>query len=264
MNADGVAVAASLFDAEQPLAQAGERGGRAVVRRCLRAAHRNRAISPRSARSPPMARLRRVVMAESDGTAQASSNEYLIDISRLREPVQALQVSWAAGQAPFDRPYRVTASDDLKKLAHGAGRRAPGRTAEQRCAHPQGPHRTGQRAGEIPAPGALAERPAALALASVRAEFAVGNRGGRIGNGKKSPASALSRRMARTAFVTKWSGRFPFERADVCCPATAATNGHCKSRDERGSRMAFRQRRRGWPSSWKAAAAVPRRRPCSS
>lgn len=54
--------------------------------------------------------LRRVELRGAD----AQDGGILIDASRLTTMPAALRVRWTAGQAPFDRAYRVLASDDLR------------------------------------------------------------------------------------------------------------------------------------------------------
>ncbi|KAF1711362.1 hypothetical protein CSC70_05480 [Pseudoxanthomonas kalamensis DSM 18571] len=56
--------------------------------------------------------LRRVLMQQPAGDDAAG--EVLVDLSRVQEPVAALRVEWDPQQAPFERRFRVVASDDLK------------------------------------------------------------------------------------------------------------------------------------------------------
>lgn len=114
INAQGVAVAASLLDAEQPLAKAVTTVEVPWFPLPFSSTPQSRDITSISEIAADGS-LRRVVLRDAaQSTPGAASNEYLIDTSRLQQPVQALQVTWAAGQAPFDHPYRIMASDNLK------------------------------------------------------------------------------------------------------------------------------------------------------
>jgi hypothetical protein len=237
VNADGAAVAASLFDAAQPLAQpanAVEVPWFALPSSSTSQSRDIASISEIAADGT----LRRVVMAESNGAVQASSNEYLIDISRLREPVQALQISWTAGQAPFDRPYRVTASDDLKSW----------RTVQEE-GHLVELQNNGARILkdriEVDSVQAkylrlvpLQKDQQALALASVRAEL-VAATAVQDWQWEEITGKRVVEKDGSDAFVYEIDGRFPFERADVLLPGNSSNEWMLKSRDSEDAEWRF-------------------------
>lgn len=236
-NADGIAVTASLFDAEQPLAQpanAVEVPWFALPSSSTSQSRDIASISEIAADGT----LRRVVMVESGGTARASSNEYLIDISRLREPVQALTVSWAAGQAPFDRPYRVAASDDLKSW----------RTVQEE-GHLVELQNNGARILkdriELDSVRAkylrlvpLQKDQQALALAGVRAELAAAT-AAQDWQWEEIAGKRIVEKDGSDAFVYEIDGRFPFERADVLLPGNSSNEWMLKSRDSQDAEWRF-------------------------
>lgn len=114
LNADGNAVAASLFDAEQPLAKP-VTSVEVPWFPLPASSGPSRDIASISEIATDGS-LRRVIMQEVPPGATPGGNDgYLIDTSRLQSEVQALQVAWNPGQAPFDLGYRVAASDDLKQ-----------------------------------------------------------------------------------------------------------------------------------------------------
>ena len=231
VNAEGASVAASLFDAEQPLAKAATTIGVPWFALPSDGTTQSRDIASISEIAADGS-LRRVVMGDpAASSADVASNEYLIDASRLREPVQALQVTWATGQAPFDRPYRVMASEDLKdwRTVQEAGHLVELQNNGERIFKDRieldpvkakylrlVPLQKGQRA---------------LALTAVRAEFA------------STPVSAnwqweeiAGKRVVGKdgthSFQFRVEGRFPFERADVVLPGNSSNEWTLQSRDD--------------------------------
>ena len=237
VNADGVAVAASLFDAAQPLAQPANTMEVPWFALPSSSTSQSRDIASISEIAAD-GTLRRVVMAESNGTAQASSNEYLIDISRLREPVQALTVSWTAGQAPFDRPYRVTASDDLKswRTVQDEGHLVELQNNGARILK----DRIGVDSVQakylrlVP----LQKDQQALALASVRAEVAA-TTAAEDWQWEEIAGKRIVEKDGSAAFVYEIHGRFPFERADVLLPGNSSNEWILKSRDSGDAEWRF-------------------------
>lgn len=230
VNADGVAVAASLFDATQPLAQAANVVEVPWFALPSSSTSQSRDIASISEIAADGS-LRRVVMADAGAAGGGSSNEYLVDTSRLREPVQALQVTWAAGQAPFDKPFRVSASDDLKnwrvvqeeghlvELENNGARVFKNRIELE-----------GVQAKYLRLAPLQKDQPA-LSLTTVRAELV------------PAPASASwqweeisGRRVAEKdgtySFQFQVQGRFPFERADVVLPGNSSNEWTLQSRDD--------------------------------
>ncbi|MEO6104117.1 MAG: DUF3999 domain-containing protein [Pseudoxanthomonas sp.] len=232
VNAEGVAVAASLFDAAQPLARAANAAEVPWFALPSSNASASRDIASISEIAADGS-LRRVVMADAGvaGAKAGAGNDYLVDTSRLREQVRALQITWAAGQAPFDLPYRVSASDDLKswRVVQDEGHLVElenngARVFKDRI------ELEGTSAKYLRlAP--LRRDQAALALMGVRAEFA--------------PASAIAdwrweefagkRSVGKdgsVAFHYAIEGRFPFERADVVLPGNSSNQWALQSRDD--------------------------------
>lgn len=236
VNAEGGEMAASLFDAGQPLARpansvevpwfplpAGDSPTRDIA-----------SISEIAADGS----LRRVVMADAGGTVETSSDEFLVDTSRLREPVQALRIVWAEGQAPFDRPYRITASDDLKSW----------RTVQEE-GHLVELQNNGARIFEnrIALDGvkakylrleSLRKDQRALALTRISAEFApaqvVQDWQWEEFSGKR-----VVDKDGAVSFEYRVEGRFPFERADVVLPGNSSNEWMLKSRDTEQSQWQF-------------------------
>ncbi|MET0894207.1 MAG: DUF3999 domain-containing protein [Pseudoxanthomonas sp.] len=226
VNVEGAAVSASLFDAEQPLARAVPSvevpwfalpgGGDAQSRDVA-------SISEIAADGS----LRRVVMTGA-GTASGSGTDYLIDTSRLRQPVQALQVSWAAGQEPFDRAYRVEASDDLKnwRTVQEEGRLVDLQNNGARILNDR------LEVGGVQARylRLLAlQKEAPLALAGVRAEFAAAATPD--WQWEEISGKRVIEKDGSAAFVYEINGRFPFEQADVVLPGNSSNEWVLKSRD---------------------------------
>lgn len=231
VNADGAPVAASLFDAQQPLAKAAATVG--VPWFPLPAS--------RSPQSPDIASiseiaadgsLRRVVMTGSGtGATEAASNEYLIDTSRLREPVQALQVAWAAGQAPFDQPYRVMASDDLKgwRTVQEEGHLVELRNNGERV------FRNRIELDPVQAKYLrllpLQKDQRALSLTAVRAEYASAP-APETWRWEEIAGKRVVEKDGTHSFQFRVEGRFPFERADVVLPGNSSNQWTLQSRDD--------------------------------
>ena len=230
INADGVAVAASLFDAEQPLAKS--------------VTYVDAPWFPLPATGNPSrdiasiseiaadGSLRRVVMQNpSSAPASGGSNEYLIDTSRLQAEVQALQLAWEPGQAPFDLAYRVTASDDLKqwRTVQQEGRLVELQNNGQRILKDRIeldsvkakylrllPLQDGQRA---------------LRLSKVRAEL-VPPTAAQSWQWEESVGKRVVEKDGSASFEYEIEGRFPFENVDVVLPGNRSNEWALQSRDD--------------------------------
>lgn len=231
VNADGVALASSLFGPEQPLAQAADavevpwfplpRGGDGQSRNIA-------SISEIASDGT----LRRVVMADAETTD--GSDEYLIDVSRLHEPVSALRFEWKADQPSFEHIYQVAASDDLKnwrtvangrliQLENVQLKRASQRISENRIELDDVeakylrvvPSRTDRHGLQLTR--VLAELPERVAAPEWQWE-------------------ELSAQRVQEAGVEYYEfevqGRFPFQVADVSLPGNSANEWMLKSRDD--------------------------------
>lgn len=227
IDAEGAALASSLFGPEQPLAQAAGTVEVPWFPLPRDSASQQRTIASISEIASDGS-LRRLVLAE---PAQVEgSDEYLIDISRLREPVAALRFEWKADQPPFEHAYQVAASDDLRNWhtvqAHGrliqlenAGRRiAENRIELDRTEAkylrvlPQDRNRRGLQLIRV-----LAELPERVAAPAWQWE-------------------ELSARRVQEGdveyFEFEVQGRFPFQLADVSLPGNSTNEWMLKSRDD--------------------------------
>jgi len=236
VNADGGEVAASLFDAEQPLAKPANMVDVPWFPLPSSSSH-SRDIASISEIAADGS-LRRVVMSDAGTTAEASSDEYVIDTSRLHEPVRALRIGWAAGQAPFDRPYRVTASDDLKSW----------RTVQEE-GHLVELQNNGARIFEnrIELDGVkakylrlepLRKDQRALVLTKVTAEFAPAQVV-QEWQWEEISGKRVVEKDGAVSFEYQIQGRFPFERADVALPGNSSNEWILKSRDSEESEWRF-------------------------
>lgn len=230
INADGTSVAASLFDAEQPLAKPAN----AVEVPWFPLPSGNTPQSRDIASISEIAAdgsLRRVVMQDpAASTAQPGSNEFLIDTSLVQQAVQALQVGWASGQVPFDHAYRVMASDDLKNW----------RTVQDE-GHLVELQNNGERIlknrielDEVKAKYLrlvpLQSNQSALALSGVRAEL-VPLSVEQAWQWEEIKGERVVEKDGGEVFVYKIEGRFPFQRADVLLPGNSSNEWILKSRD---------------------------------
>ena len=238
INAEGTSVAASLFDAEQPLAKPAS----AVEVPWFPLPSGNTPQSSDIASNSEIAAdgsLRRVVMQDpAASTAQPGSNEFLIDMSRVQQAVQALQVSWASGQVPFDHAYRVMASDDLK---HWRTVQDEGHLVELQ--------NNGERIlkdrielDEVKAKYLrlvpLHSNQSALALSSVRAEL-VPLSVEQAWQWEEIKGTRVVEKDGGEVFVYEIDGRFPFQRADVLLPGNSSNEWVLKSRDSEEAEWQF-------------------------
>lgn len=230
INADGVAVAASLFDAEQPLAKPTTRVDVPWFPLPASSTLQSRDIASISEIGADGS-LRRVVMrAESGSAPEEASCEILIDTSRLQQAVQALQVSWTAGQAPFDRPYRVTASDDLKqwRTVQGEGRLVELQNNGERIFKDRIELDPVQAKYLRLVP--LQQNPRALQISGVRAEL-VPPTAAQTWQWEELAGKRVVGKDGSVSFEYEIDGRFPFERADVVLPGNSSNEWTLESRD---------------------------------
>ena len=233
VNAEGAAVSASLFDAEQPLAKAAN-----SVEVPWFALPANSAAGIRDIASiseiAPDGTLRRVVMTDPGEGARAGANEYLIDTSRLRERVQALKIRWAAGQAPFDMSYRVAASDDLKnwRTVQDEGRLVELANNGARVLQDRIELDSVQARYLRLSP--LRADPRAFALAGVRAEVAAASVA-QDWQWEEISGKRVVEKNGTPVFVYQIDGRYPFEQADVVLPGNSSNEWVLKSRDSEAS-----------------------------
>lgn len=233
IDADGVAVASALFGAKAPSAQPAR--AQAVPWFPLQVGAGGDARELRD--------LSLVVERDADGavrgisaavslhgeTSVATQNPtWLIDLSRIREPVAALVFDWSPPDAPLDLSYRLEASDDLRdwRVLDAQVRLVDLNNREYRLQHKRvAVGRPARYLRLVPL-----RKAAAPEIRSVRAELAavpgavdwhwVELAGERLGD----PAGG-------DAFHFDTGGRFPAEVVDVVLPGNAAVGWTLQSRD---------------------------------
>lgn len=228
-NAEGQPVPTALFAAEQPLARAPrtvELPWFALPARAASATQDITLISERNADGSVRAITAR---ASAIATPERESGGWLIDASRLREPVRALTLDWTTAEDNLDAGVRIEGSDDLRDW-RVLNARAPLVDLSQAG------RRLRQDRVEVDARSRylrlLPLRPAsAWQLTSVRAELT-------------PPPVVLDWRWERitgrrvvgkdgaVAFEYRIEGRFPFERADLQLPGNSTGRWRLDSRDD--------------------------------
>ena len=236
-NGDAAAVASSLFQAEQPLA----RSMPALEVPWFPLPHATASLSRDIAAISEIASdgsLRRVELQPDAAASDSIAGEYLIDASRVKQAIAALQIDWAAGQAPFELRFRVAASDDLKTwqdvqpdarlidLENNGQRLAEHRIALSNPVQARYlrlmPLQKDQRS---------------LRIAAIHAETA-------------AQAGALDWQWLELApqrvvedgaetFVYRLDGRFPIEVADIAMPGNNTNHWMLKSRDAEDATWEF-------------------------
>ena len=228
VNAQGMPVATAVFPADAPLAQA---GASVVVPWFPLPADAGTATQDIAAISEIAndGSLRRVEMRTPAATAAATGDGgFVIDASQLRMPIAALRFAWS-DDTPFDRGYRVSASDDLRQWRDVA---TDGRLVQLL--------NNGQRIVEeriaLPAVQARYLRllpqssQAALQLTGVTAEA-----DGRAGVPELQWEALQGKRVdtpAGPAFDYVLDGRFPVEAADVVASGNSTRGWMLESRDD--------------------------------
>ncbi len=236
-NAAGQPVATALFPPDAPLAQAGDSVVLAWFPLPVDAGATGLDIAAISEVASDGS-LRRVELRGANADAVGDSG-FVIDASRLREPVVALRFAWSDANA-FDRGYRVSASDDLRQWheVEPDGRLVQLRNGDRRVVEDR-----------IALPGVRAKylrlqpstrQPSPLALTDVRAELA-----GHVA----APALQWEQLQGRRVegrdgvhFEYALAGRFPIEAADVVAAGNSTRGWLLESRD-------------GDDAAWQAAAA---------
>ncbi|MFT4180175.1 MAG: DUF3999 domain-containing protein [Thermomonas sp.] len=227
VDADGKPVATDVLPADAPLVQAG--GSVALpwfpLPKDAAASNRDiRAISEVATDGT----LRRVELRDAGTTADSDSG-FVIDASRLREPVAALRLAWS-DEAPFDRSYRVEASDDLRQWREVQAdarlvqlRNNGQRIVEDRIALPAVQARYLRllplRADAVP-----------LVLTGITAELA-----GRVAAPALQWEEVQGRRVEDrdgVSFEYTLDGRFPVEAADVVASGNSTHHWTLEQRDD--------------------------------
>lgn len=229
VNAGGAPVATAVFPPDAPLAQAGAIVELPWFRLPANAGSPTQDIAAISEISADGI-LRRVELQDpGKGANAAADHGFVIDASQLRAPVAALQFSWS-DDAPFDRGYRLSASDDLKRWqpVDADGRLVQlqdngRRVVEDRIALPAV---QAKYLRLLPEP----RQSVALGVTGVRAELA-----GRMPTQALQWEELRGRRVETRdgiAFEYTLAGRFPMQAADVVSPGNSTRSWVLESRDD--------------------------------
>jgi len=230
LDRDGAPVPAAVFAPEQPLAKAAQRvelpwfalpatpgGGGAQGWELVSQADAD-------------GRLSRVEARITDSTVAAlPRSALLIDASRVREAIVALELRWQPIDA-LDLGYRVEASDDLE---HWQTLPTRGRMVDLQREDRRLLHRRIELYGLLPhyqkarylrlTPDRSDQR---ITITGVDAEFAAA---------RETPAlqwRVLPARRVEDAFEFDIDGRFPVQHADVALPGNHAVEWRLESRDD--------------------------------
>ena len=219
VNADGQRVPAALFAAEQPLA----RSPRFVVLPWFPlpagTAAQVQDISVISERDADGSVRRVETRLAGQPRIAVPTSAWLIDASRMHDPIVALELAWPADGPALDTTYRVDGSDDLREwhvLQPGAqllDLTRDGKHLQQRRIPLQDNARYLRLApvGSAAAPALIAVR---AELAQVTADLPWSWESLQ-GHAQDAPGGA-------TTYTYEVSGRFPMERADVVLPGNAS------------------------------------------
>lgn len=176
-------------------------------------------------------RLRRVeARSTAADTAKLPQTSLLIDASRLRAPILALELEWAPGAA-LDAAYGVEASDDLD---HWRSLGSSGRLVDLQ----RGGQRLVQRRIVFDAVGEQArylrltpqDPKSAAQINAVTAELA-GNAASAPLQWRELKGRRVELKDGGIAFEYTLDGRFPIQQADVALPGNHALEWRLESRD---------------------------------
>ena len=225
VDAEGDAVSTSLFGPEQPLARPPREVQVPWFPLSLQNSSLDRDIAAISEIGSDGS-LRRIQMRQSGDAA----TEYVVDLSRIGEPVSVLVVDWAPGQAPFERRFGVAVSDDLKDWSMVAPdarllelENAGQRLAEHRIALPQPTRARYLRL--MPPPGQ-----APLRITGMRVELP--RQAADLAWRWEDLAGRAVTEQGIAGFEYRLPGRFPMRRADVVLPGNSSNQWRLYSRDD--------------------------------
>ncbi len=227
VNADGIAVPTALFAAEQPLARAPrtlQLPWFALPPHVGNTTQDITLISERNADGSVRAITTRVADA---GNPDSVPGGWLVDASRLREPVRALTLDWT-GVETLDTGVRVEGSDDLRRwivlnaraplvdLSQGGSRLRKDRiTIDVRTRYLRlSPLQPDPR----------------LHITSVRAELAPPTVT-QDWRWEQVTGQRITAKDGAVAYVYRVDGRFPFERADLVSQGNSTGRWTLSSRD---------------------------------
>ncbi|ALN82229.1 DUF3999 domain-containing protein [Lysobacter antibioticus] len=248
IDGSGTPVPASVFAPEQPLARAPQRV--ALPWFALPASPSDSATQGWELISEVETdgRLRRVeARSTATDTTRLPQTALLIDASRLRRPILALELEWAPGAA-LDAAYSVEASDDLDQWRNLS---SSGRLVDLQ----RGGQRLLQRRIVFDSVGEQArylrltpqDPKAAAQISAVKAELA-GNAAAAPLQWRELKGRRIEQKDGGVAFEYELDGRFPIQQIDVALPGNHALEWRLDSRDaaeqgwhpQAGPWMAFR------------------------
>lgn len=232
LDGSGTPVPASVFAPEQPLARAPQRV--ALPWFALPASPSNSATQGWELISEVETdgRLRRVEARSIAGdAARLPQTALLIDASRLRRPILALDLEWAPGAA-LDAAYNVEASDDLDQWRSLS---SSGRLVDLQ----RGGQRLLQRRIVFDSVGEQArylrltpqDPKAAAQISAVSAELA-GNAASAPLQWRELKGRRVEQKDGSVAFEYELDGRFPIQQIDVALPGNHALEWRLDSRDD--------------------------------
>ena len=232
VNAQGTPVATAVFPADAPLARSGAAVSLPWFPLPVDAGTSRQDIAAISEIATDGS-LRRVEL-RGHGTATAATGDggFVVDASQVRVPLAALRLAWT-DTAPFDRGYRVSASDDLRQWRDV--------DADARLVQLQN---NGQRIVEdrIALPGVQARylrllpttpQASGLTLTAVIAEPV-----GQVAAPSLQWEELQGRRVDTPqgpTFEYVLDGRFPIEAADVVSPGNSTRGWSLERRDDNQS-----------------------------
>ncbi|WP_408950846.1 DUF3999 domain-containing protein [Lysobacter sp. Hz 25] len=232
LDGSGTPVPASVFAPEQPLARAPQRV--ALPWFALPASPPDSATQGWELISEVETdgRLRRVeARSTASDTTRLPQTALLIDASRLRRPILALELEWAPGAA-LDAAYSVEASDDLDRWRSLS---SSGRLVDLQ----RGGQRLLQRRIVFDSVGEQArylrltpqDPKAAAQINAVSAELA-GNAAAAPLQWRELKGRRLEQKDGSVAFEYELDGRFPIQQIDVALPGNHALEWRLDSRDD--------------------------------
>ncbi|MGO1002946.1 DUF3999 domain-containing protein [Lysobacter sp. CA196] len=232
LDGSGTPVPASVLTPEQPLARAPQRV--ALPWFALPASPSDSATQGWELISEVETdgRLRRVeARSTASDTTRLPQTALLIDASRLRRPILALELEWAPGAA-LDAAYSVEASDDLDQW-RSLG--SSGRLVDLQ----RGGQRLLQRRIVFDSVGEQArylrltpqDPKAAAQISAVSAELA-GNAAAAPLQWRELKGRRVEQKDGKVAFEYELDGRFPIQQIDVALPGNHALEWRLDSRDD--------------------------------
>lgn len=231
IDGSGVAVPAAVFTPEQPLARAPQR----VVLPWFALPASPSGSSTQGwelvSEIETDGRLRRVeARSTASDTSKLPQTSLLLDASRVRSPILALELEWAPGAA-LDAAYNVEASDNLDQWRSVS---SSGRLIDLQ----RGGQRLVQRRIVFDSVGEQArylrltpqDPKSAAQISAVSAELATTAASAPM-QWRELKGKRVEQRDGSVAFEYELDGRFPIQQADVALPGNHALEWRLDSRD---------------------------------